>query len=197
VGSKFVIDPKTEPRIMYLPSVLIAVALTVSHLTMASAQDARLDVPQPEHRLLERLAGDWRFERQSVPAEGSAPQNLGTGVISAEMVGDFFVVSRWSGTVYGADYEALQSLGYDIEQKKYTGSWIDSFISFRWELDGTVDEESRELTITTSGPGPTGGTATFRERYRFDSADSITIFGEMQRGERWVTFTTTRLTRER
>jgi hypothetical protein len=186
-----------EPLIMNLSSVLIAVTLTISNLTMASAQEPRFDMPQPEHRLLERFAGDWRFERQSVPAEGSDPQNLGAGVISAEMVGDFFIVSRWSGTVYGADYEAFQSLGYDIEQKTYTGSWIDSFISFRWELDGTVEEESQELTITTSGPAPTGGTATFRERYRFDSADSITVFGEMQRGERWVTFTTTRLTRKR
>jgi hypothetical protein len=182
---------------MYPSSVLIAVALLVSHLGMASAQEPRFDVPQAEHRLLERLAGDWRFERQSVPAEGAAPQNLGAGVISAEMVGDFFVVSRWSGTVYGADYEALHSLGYDIQQGRYTGSWIDSFISFRWDLEGTVDEESQELTMTTSGPAPTGGTATFRERYRFDSADSITIFGEMQRGERWVTFSTTRLTRQR
>jgi hypothetical protein len=161
--------------------------LSLSHLAVASAQELRFDLPQPEHRLLERLVGDWRFERQNVPPEGSDPQNLGTGVISSEMVGDFFIVSRWSGTVYGADYEALQSLGYDIEQKKYTGSWIDSFISFRWEFGGTIDEESQELTLTTNGPAPAGGTATFRERYRFESADSITIFGEMQRGERWVT----------
>jgi hypothetical protein len=181
---------------MYLSSVLVAVTLMVSNLTLASAQEPRFDVPQVEHRLLERFAGDWRFERQNVPAEGSEPQNLGTGVISAEMVGDFFIVSRWSGNVYEADYKAFQSLGYDIDQRKYTGSWIDSFISFRWELDGTVDEQSQELTMTTRGPAPAGGTATFRERYRFDSADSITIFGEMQRGERWVTFTTTRLTRQ-
>jgi hypothetical protein len=182
---------------MYLSSVLIAVALTISHLTMASAQEPRFDTPQPEHRVLERFAGEWRFERQSVPEEGSEPHNLGTGVISAEMVGDFFIVSRWSGNVYGTDYMAFQSLGYDIDQKKYTGYWIDSFISFRWELNGTVDEESQELTLTTSGPAPTGGTATFRERYQFNSADSITIFGEIKRGETWLTFTTTRLTRKR
>jgi hypothetical protein len=51
--------------------------------------------------------------------------------------------------------------------------------------------------MTTSGPAPTGGTATFRERYQFNSADSITIIGEMQRGEDWIAFTSTRLTRKR
>jgi hypothetical protein len=160
-------------------------------------QEPALDTPQPEHKLLERFAGEWRFEKQLAPKDGSKPESLGTGMISAESVGGFFVVCRWSGKVYEADYKAVQSLGYDIKQKKYTGSWIDSSMSYRWELSGTVDEKSQQLTITTSGPGPAGGTCTFRERYQFQSADSITIIGEMQKGEKWVPFITTRLTRKR
>src|SRR6516162_4928546 len=155
------------------------------------------DTLQPEHKLLERFAGEWHFEKLTAAAEGSKPENLGTGIISAELVGGFFVVSRWSGKVYGADYKAVQSLGYNIKQKKYTGCWIDSTMIYRWELSGSVDEKSQELTITASGPGPTGGTETFRERYQFNSADSITIIAEMQQGEKWVAFLTTRLTRKR
>jgi hypothetical protein len=181
----------------WLPLIALALALTASHATMASAQEPRFDVVQPEHRLLERLAGEWQFERHSVPGDGAEPEILGAGTISGELVGDFFLVSRWSGNVYGFDYHAVQSLGYDIEGKQYTGQWMDSFISYRWDLSGTVDDASQELTLTTSGPAPTGRTATFRERYRFDSPDSITIFGEMQQGEGWVTFTATRLTRSR
>ena len=164
----------------------------------ASAQEPTLDAVQPEHKLLARLAGDWNFEKLLAAKEGSQPQSLGTGTVSAELIGAFFVVQRWSGKVYGTDYKAVQSLGYDIKQKKYTGSWIDSTMSYRWELSGVVDEKSQELTITTSGPGPTGsGTCTFRERYQFESQDSITILGEMQQGERFVPFITTRLTRKR
>ena len=162
------------------------------------ADPPALDKLQPEHKILERLAGEWTFEKQYTPADGSKPQNLGTGTVSAELIGGFFVDCRWSGKVYGGDYKASQSLGYDIKQKKYTGSWIDSTMSYRWELSGVVDEKSQELTITTSGPGPTGsGTCTFRERYQFESQDSITILGEMQQGERFVPFITTRLTRKR
>jgi hypothetical protein len=182
---------------MHRASALLAVTLTILQLTVVSAQEPRFDLPRPEHQLLERLAGEWRFERQSVPMDGSDPHTLGAGLIRAEMVGDFFVVSRWSGELYGASYEAYQSLGYDIEQEQYSGHWLDSFMSYCWELIGSVDEESQELTLTTSGPAPTGGTATFRERYRFDSADSLTIYGEMQLSERWVTFSKTLLTRDR
>ena len=146
---------------------------------------------------MERFAGEWGFEKRSAPANGAKPEIVGKGTISAELVGGFFVVSRWSGDVYETDYKAFQSLGYDIAQKKYTGSWVDSTMSYRWELSGTVDEKSQELVVTASGPGPTGGTCTFRERYQFNSADSITIVGEMRQGEKWVTFLTTHLVRKR
>jgi uncharacterized protein (TIGR03067 family) len=163
----------------------------------SAAQELNFVALQPEHKLLERFAGEWLFEKLSAAAEGSKPENLGTGTISAELVGGFFVVSRWSGKVYGGDYKAFQSLGYNIKQKKYTGDWIDSTMSYRWELSGAVDEKTQELVIGASGPGPTGGTMTFRERYQFKSADSITILGEMQQGDKWVTFMTTRLTRKK
>jgi hypothetical protein len=178
-------------------SALIAVVVLITHVTVASAQEPGFDTPQPEHELLERFAGEWHFERQSVPQGGSNPRTLGTGRVSAEMVGDFFVVSRWSGDLYGIAYEASQSLGYDIQKRAYTGVWLDSFMSFRWELSGTVDDEHQVLTLTSSGPAPTGGTTTFRERYEFNSADSITITGEMRRGESWVPLSMTRLTRRR
>lgn len=180
---------------MRLPFHLIAFALSLTGVAMAPAQES-FDTLQPEHKMLERFAGEWEFEKRSAPANGADPENVGKGVVSAELVGGFFVVGRWSGEVYGADYKAFQSLGYDIQQKKYTGCWIDSFMSHRWELNGTVDEKSGEFIVTASGPGPTGGTATFRERYQFNSADSITIVGEMQQGEQWVTFVTTHLSRK-
>jgi len=176
---------------------LFVVLLTITHLAQVSGQDETLVTPQPEHQLLERLAGQWQFERQSVPDQGAEPANLGSGTVSAEMVGNFFVVSRWSGKLYDMDYKAVQSLGYDVGEKKHSGTWIDSFMNYRWELSGTVDQDSGELTLTTSGPGPTGGTMTFRERYQFHSADSITIIGQMQRGEQWVSFSTTHLTRKK
>jgi hypothetical protein len=112
---------------------------------MSSAQEPTFDTPQPEHKLIERLAGEWHFEKRSAPEDGSKPENLGTGMISAELLGGFFVVCRWSGNVYGTNYKAFQSLGYNIKQKKYTGCWIDSTMSYRWELSGSVDEKSQEL----------------------------------------------------
>lgn len=182
---------------MQLPIHLTAVSLLLTGLTLALAEEPSLDTIQPEHKLLERFAGEWGFEKRSVSKDGAKPEIVGKGTISAELVGGFFVVCRWSGEQYETDYQAFQLLGYDIEQKKYTGYWVDSTMSYRWELNGTIDEESQELIVTASGPGPTGGTATFRERYQFDSADSITIVGEMRQGEKWLPFVTMHFSRKR
>jgi len=164
--------------------------------TMASAQEAKLYTPQPEHKLLERLTGEWKFEKWSVPAEGSNPKTMGTGDVRAEMLGGFFVVCRWAGQLYGGDYIAVQTLGYDVAKSAYAGTWVDSVMSYQWQLNGSYESESNELVVRATGPGPDGGTMEFRERHQFDSADSITITAQMLEGEKWVTFMTTRLTRK-
>jgi uncharacterized protein (TIGR03067 family) len=163
----------------------------------SAAPESKLYSPQPEHELLKRFDGAWRFEKLAAAAEGSTPQKLGTGEIKAELVGGFFVVSKWTGNVYGGDYTAVQTLGYDVDRKAYAGNWIDNTMSYQWPLQGSWEADSKELVITASGPGPTGGICKFRERYQFKSADSITVVAEMLQNDKWVPFMTTQLTRKK
>jgi hypothetical protein len=175
----------------------IAAALLLGVASSSPAQDSRLYTPQPEHEILRRFEGEWGFEKLSVTAAGATPSKLGAGRITAEMLGGFFVVCRWSGNVYGADYVAVQTLGYDVEKKAYSGVWIDNTMGYQWQLDGSLAADSNELVITASGPGPSGGTGNFRERYQFHSADSITVVAEMLQDKSWVPFMTTQMTRKK
>lgn len=165
--------------------------------TAAPAQQEKLYTPQPEHKLLERFAGEWKFEKISAPEVGSNPQNLGSGEVRAELLGGFFVVCRWSGKLYGGDYKAVQTLGFDVDKSAYVGTWVDSIMSYQWQLTGSYARDSKELVVQAAGPGPGGGTKKYRERYQFDSAGSITIVAQMLNGEKWITFMTTRLTRKK
>src|SRR5262245_687503 len=160
------------------------------------AKEVNHFTPQPEHELLKRFEGAWKYERVSAAADGSAPQKIGTGEIKAELLGSFFVVSKWSGNDYGTAYSAVQTLGYDVDKKAYSGLWIDSTMSYQWQLHGSREADKKELVITASGPGPMGGICKFRERYQFKS-DSITVVAEMFQKENWVTFMTTQLTRKK
>ena len=175
---------------------LVALFCTVGFAASGTLAGEKYITPQPEHELLKRFEGAWRFEKLAAAADGSTPEKLGTGEIKAELVGGFFVVSKWSGNVYGGDYSAVQTLGYDMDRKAYTGLWIDNTMSYQWPLHGSWEADKKELVIAASGPSPTGGICKFRERYQFKSADSITVVAEMLQKEKWVTFMTTQLTRK-
>ena len=180
---------------MYRHRTFVAATLVLWSVNMSAAQESKLYTPQPEHEILKRFEGEWRFEKLSAAADGSTPGKLGAGKITAELLGGFFVVCKWSGKVYDTNYAAVQTLGYDADKKAYTGLWIDNTMSYQWPLHGSLAVDSKELVLTSSGPGPSGGTRQFRERYQFKSADSITVIAEMLQDKKWVTFMTTQLTR--
>ena len=182
---------------IYRKHLIVLTILGLWMATMASAQEQKLYSPQPEHKLLERFAGEWKFERMSAPDDGSKPENLGSGDVRAELLGGFFVVSRWAGKLYGGDYKAVQTLGFDVDKSAYAGTWVDSIMSYQWQLNGSYESDNKEFVVQATGPGPSGGTKKYRERYQFHSADSITIVAQMLNGEKWVTFMTTRLTRKK
>ncbi len=171
--------------------------LIVWSASVASAQVQKLYTPQQEHRLLDRFAGSWTFEKMSAPNDGSESESMGSGTVQGEMLGGFFVVCRWAGNLYGGEYKAVQTLGFDVDKSVYKGAWVDSVMSYQWPLTGKYDNESKEFIVQSSGPSPNGSTMTFRERYQFVSNDSITIIAEMLSGEKWSKFMTTTLNRNK
>jgi len=192
---------KSLLSILVVHLVMITPPLFGQELTkedaMSSAQESKLYTPQPEHALLKRFAGEWQFERKSASDDGSTLQKVGSGEMKAELLGGFFVVCRWSGDFYETAFDAVQTLGYGVDQEEYSGFWIDSIMSYQWQLSGSFEANGNELVIAASGPSPTGGTTKFRERYRFNSTDSITVVAEMLQDEKWITFMTTELTRKK
>ena len=180
---------------MRIRCLLLAVTWSIQSSKSMLAEDAPLYTPQPEHALLQRFAGEWRFEKMSVPEAGQTAEKLGSGKIQAEMLGAMFVVCRWSGNVYGTNYTAVQTLGYDVQKKRYSGCWVDSIMNYRWEFAGLLATDPTELVVTATGPSPDGENTQFRERYQFHSAASMTIVAEMLKNEQWIPFMMTSLTR--
>ncbi len=184
---------------------LVVLSLMITHSLLGQdptmeetmpAQESKLYAPQPEHALLKRFVGEWHFERKVPSEDGSTFQTVGSGEMKADLLGGFFVACKWSGNTHDTDFDAVQTLGYDVEKEEYSGIWIDSFMSYQWQLRGSLEGNSKELVITANGPSPNGGTTEFRERYRFNSTGSITVVADMLQDRKWVTFMTTELSRK-
>jgi hypothetical protein len=102
--------------------------------------------------------------------------------------------------VMGTQITAIQTLGYDVQNKKYIGTWVDSMLNYLWKYEGSVDKTGKILTLETEGPNfmADGKTAKFRDSYEFKSVDQIAMSSSMQ-GEdgKWITFMTGTARRKR
>ena len=100
-------------------SIPIATSLVLSISSLSAGQDSKLFTPHSEHKLLQRFAGKWQFEKWPAPTDDSKPKKVGSGKIKSDLLGGFFVVWKWSGDVYESKFSAVQTLGHDVSKKKY------------------------------------------------------------------------------
>lgn len=146
--------------------------------------------PSEEHQWLEKFVGEWKTECECSMGPGQKPVKS-VGTISSRMVGAFWVINEMNSKMMEMPMRGVQTIGYDPEQKKYVGTWVDSMTNFMWHYRGTVDESGRKLTLSAEGPNfmAEGKTAQFRDAYEFKSPDHIIVTSSMQ-GEdgEWITF---------
>jgi hypothetical protein len=73
-----------------------------------------------------------------------------------EMLGDFWLVSKFNGNIQGQDFEGRSAVGFDPVKQKFVGTWFDGMSPFMSFMEGTYDKESKTLTMMTKGTGPDG-----------------------------------------
>jgi hypothetical protein len=163
-------------------------ALGVTLAWVATAQ-AQTSPPQKEHAWLQQLAGEWLSQMESVPQPGQ-PEMKCEGTISAQMLGELWVVSQMKADMMGMPMQAIKTIGYDEKTKKYVGTWVDSMQNHMWKYEGSVDPTGKVLTLEAEGPNmmQPGKMARYRDVYEFKSKDHYTMSSQMQFDGKWVTF---------
>jgi hypothetical protein len=114
--------------------------------------------PQKEHRLLEKLLGEWsgEFECDMGPDQPAA-RSKGTEVVRS--IGGLFTVAEGQGDcpMTGKTVQSIMTLGYDPQRNRYVGAFICSMMTHLWRYEGTVDSTGRKLVLDTEGPDFTPG----------------------------------------
>ena len=127
-------------------------------LGIATTAVAQFPKASKEHAVLKMEAGDWDAEvTMFMGPEGPYdPPHKSKGKESNRMIGDFWLVSEFSGSFEGMKFTGLGQFGYDATKKKYVGSWVDSFSPNATKMVGTYDADKKTLTYETSGVGMDG-----------------------------------------
>ncbi|MCA9052759.1 MAG: DUF1579 domain-containing protein [Planctomycetaceae bacterium] len=173
-----------------LNPVLVALLVSLPASAHTADETPQIPGPAPEHAFLKRFVGEWTTESQCQmgPDQPAMPCQ---GKFNARMLGDFWLISDTEGSMAGASVHAVLTLGYDPQQQKYVGTWVDSMMNHLWKYEGAVEGE--KLILEASGPNLLAGgrPALFRDIYEFKSADEIAVSSQMQTEDgAWVTFIT-------
>jgi hypothetical protein len=107
------------------------------------------------HQLLGQLAGEWNYTMKMWMKPGEAPsESKGTAVRKPIMDGRYYLVEVKGQVIMPGpdgkpgpiDFQGMALEGYDNVQKKFVGSWVDSFSTGMMFSSGTYDPETKSFT---------------------------------------------------
>jgi len=130
----------------------------------------------PQHRWLQQLIGDWRFDTEASMGPGEPPIKS-SGSEQVRALGELWVLCECEGAMPGADHthRSVMTLGFDPKRERYVGSFVASMMDSLWFYDGTLDASGKVLTLATDGPSFTGDGSTARYH------DTLTLLGPDER----------------
>ena len=125
--------------------------------------------PGKEHELLKKFEGEWDCIAKFVMEPGKEPVPA-KGKESCKLIlGGLFLVTTADSEMFGK-FSGHGVLGYDLQKKKYTGSWVDSLNTGMYLVEGTL--EGNVLTERVEGTEPgTGAPLKMRLIHEFQDAD--------------------------
>ena len=118
----------------------------------AAPREEAQPVKPAELKVLDRLAGKWRYEWESQPTEGEPKGSKGSGTSTNEWILDgWFQEHKGKGDK--TPHEILEIWTYDVQTKTYRAWGFMAPGANQYEGTGTWDEKSNTLSYKGKGPG--------------------------------------------
>ncbi len=138
-------------------------------------RDAAPFEPSPEHEFLSRQVGNWKVSCRYSMGAGTEPIEV-SGTETAEMIGGFWLVTRFEADLLGTPMAGQASTGYDPIQKRFVGNWKDSSIPFLYAFEGFLDDEQKVLKMSGENYDPVRGVrAIYRSVIEYHSLKEKTL----------------------
>ena len=143
---------------MRATQLFLLAALFFTLLETASAQPP---AKPAELKVLDRLAGKWRYEWESKPTEGDPKGSKGSGTSTNEWILDGWF-QQHKGKGDDPPHEILEIWTYDQHTKTYRAWGFMAPGANHYEASGTWDEKSNTLSYQGKGPGGVTTVSTMR-----------------------------------
>jgi len=119
---------------------------------------ARYAMPGPEHKVLDRMAGDWDTLTRYWPAPGAEPvEAKGTSHRKWILDGRFLMEELDGGNLV-LPFRGLALFGYDAFEQKHTSAWVDTMNTSILTNLGTYDRTKDVVNFAGRYKDPWTGT---------------------------------------
>jgi hypothetical protein len=151
-----------------------------------------------EHRWLQRLIGEWRYESAGEAGPGEPPVH-DEGTESVRALGGVWVVCEAKSNADDGT-ASIMTVGYDPGRKRFVGTFIGSMMTFLWLYEGELDAAGTTLVLESEGPSfaEEGKTAKYRDTMEMRTDDHrIFTSSYLADDGSWHAFMTTHYRRTR
>ncbi len=128
----------------------VGALVSTALLMTASTATAQPAPPTVEHQQLAREVGVWDAEVRFWMQPGAEPL-VSEGSETCEMLGRFWLISKFEGSFAGMPFSGVGQTGYDVEAGEYVSTWIDSMAGNVLISRGAYDVTTHTLTLTGEG----------------------------------------------
>ena len=159
------------------------------------AQMMEMAKPGENHKLLEGLAGSWKYTVKFwMDPNGTPMESYGKAVTKPIMGGRYFqtdVIGKMQmpgadGKMMDTEFKGMSIDGYDNAKKIYVSSWVDNMGTGIMHSEGTYDPATKSLTYTAEEEPKPGMKTKVREVVKFADKDHHSFEFYEMRGDHEV-----------
>jgi hypothetical protein len=160
---------------MILRLLIACVLVCGSALPLA----AQFPEPPKEMEVFQHDVGNWDCEVRFY-ADPAAEPMLSKATEENQMLGGFWMVSKFKGEIMGAPFEGSGQFGWNGETKKYVASWVDSMSPHATCMEGTWDAATKTMTMVGGSKDPSGAEMRSKQVVVYQDNDHHTMTMYMQ-----------------
>ena len=125
----------------------------------ASAAKAQEPGPQlkDEHKLLQKDVGTWDATVKLWPVANAEPVESKGTEKNELLPGGLWLVTHFEGDFGGMKFVGVGTMGYDPEEKKYVGTWIDNMTPHLMVTKADYDAKTKTFTGKSESRDPATG----------------------------------------
>jgi hypothetical protein len=109
---------------------------------------AKYSTPGAEHKNLEQFVGTWDTTVKMWMAPGAPPQQSQGTAENKMTLGGRFLEQHYEGAFMDKPFTGMGYTGYDLYNKQYVGTWMDSMGTSIMTSTGTADASGKKMTFT-------------------------------------------------